>query len=143
MQVKIDCIKIQNRIREDMGDINDNFYLQPKINQNDCCIVCGYPFVDKHHLIPKELFGKDDETNIINLCPNHHRIFHFLIDFEHMTESGKLSRINKKEADKRLQLFKYILCYERKIYRFYKDYAKPHICEYLSSLTKEIKESEA
>jgi predicted restriction endonuclease len=32
--------------------------------------------VHKHHIIPKELNGKNDKMNIIYLCPNHHsRIF--------------------------------------------------------------------
>ena len=29
--------------------------------------------IDLHHIIPKELGGKDDEWNRIYLCPNHHR----------------------------------------------------------------------
>lgn len=33
------------------------------------CIVCGYPFSDRHHPYPRRDGGKET----IFLCPNHHR----------------------------------------------------------------------
>lgn len=38
------------------------------------CIVCGYPFSDRHHLYPKRNGG----TEITYLCPNHHRYANML-----------------------------------------------------------------
>lgn len=105
----------------------------------DCCIICGNPFIDKHHLIPKEMYGLDIPENIINLCPNHHRMFHFLIDFERMSENGTLDKINKKESEKKFEIFKYILTKENEFYTFYKEYATPFIVNYYLTLLKENK----
>lgn len=33
------------------------------------CVVCGYPFSDRHHLYPKKSGGE----GVTYLCPNHHR----------------------------------------------------------------------
>lgn len=35
------------------------------------CVVCEYPFSDKHHIYPQALGGSPLPT--VSLCPNHHR----------------------------------------------------------------------
>lgn len=39
------------------------------------CLICGWDtFVDVHHINPKRHNGTNDLTNLIGLCPNHHRM---------------------------------------------------------------------
>lgn len=42
------------------------------------CVVCGYPLVHLHHLVPRSKGGTDDPSNLIDLCPNHHALVHLL-----------------------------------------------------------------
>jgi len=51
------------------------------------CDICGWWFpsrgvcrvsVDVHHIVPAGVGGSHDFENLILLCPNHHRIAHFL-----------------------------------------------------------------
>lgn len=43
------------------------------------CVICGFPLVDLHRLIPGELGGEYIDNNVVCLCPNHHRLFHRLM----------------------------------------------------------------
>lgn len=39
------------------------------------CMICGWDtFVDIHHITPVRKGGKNELTNLIALCPNHHRM---------------------------------------------------------------------
>jgi hypothetical protein len=39
------------------------------------CLVCGWDIVvDVHHISPRRHGGTNDLTNLIGLCPNHHRM---------------------------------------------------------------------
>jgi hypothetical protein len=39
------------------------------------CLVCGWDIVvDVHHITPRRHEGTNDLTNLIGLCPNHHRM---------------------------------------------------------------------
>jgi len=43
------------------------------------CAICGFnvdSILEVHHVIPKSLCGKNDENNLIALCPTCHVIFH-------------------------------------------------------------------
>ena len=38
------------------------------------CVLCDYSrIVEKHHIIPKSEGGSDEEDNMIDVCPNHHK----------------------------------------------------------------------
>lgn len=42
------------------------------------CQICGWKEAsrDLHHIIPVSKGGKNEENNLIALCPNHHRMVH-------------------------------------------------------------------
>lgn len=53
------------------------------------CELCGEPgfvtaagsiYLETHHVIPLSLDGPDHESNVVALCPNHHRRAHFGTD---------------------------------------------------------------
>jgi len=42
------------------------------------CFICGYNnFVDIHHIIHKSSGGTDQIDNLVLLCPNHHKEWHY------------------------------------------------------------------
>jgi len=49
-----------------------------------CCEICGWDghgnqnLVIVHHVVPTAVGGKNEESNIILLCPNHHAIAHMI-----------------------------------------------------------------
>ena len=53
------------------------------------CEVCNFPLVDKHHLIPKSYYG--DDSPIVFLCPNCHRLFHLI--YNHVELESKTSKL--------------------------------------------------
>jgi len=134
---KISINKAFNKISNNKLSNNN---LKYDLKNSITCIICGNPFCDEHHLVPKEMGGVDIEGNKINLCANHHRMFHFLIDLERMSEDGKLDKMNKSEANKKFEIYKYILTEEKIFYDFYKNYATPIIIKYYKALMKNIKE---
>ena len=40
------------------------------------CYICGYPYVDVHHIKPISKSGKHEIGNLILLCPTHHQLIH-------------------------------------------------------------------
>ena len=58
-----------------------------KQKYNSICQIesCGFTFTkengenysEAHHLIPLSKDGNQNESNVVILCPNHHRMFHF------------------------------------------------------------------
>lgn len=45
---------------------------------NNQCFICGYRyFLAIHHIIPKRKGGNDRIDNLIVLCPNHHKEWHY------------------------------------------------------------------
>jgi len=62
------------------------------------CAKCGkYTYVEEHHILPKSVFGKNDET--VFLCPNCHTDYH-----------QKLGRENLKNPDMVFHLLFYNKC---------------------------------
>jgi len=49
--------------------------------QVEGCAICGYRLVDTHHILPKQLGGRDEDDNLVDLCPNHHRAMHMLTSY--------------------------------------------------------------
>lgn len=45
--------------------------LKTKTPTIDPCLVCGYPFSDRHHIWPQAKGG--EKLPVVVLCPNHHR----------------------------------------------------------------------
>lgn len=43
------------------------------------CVICGWQEAprDVHHIIPVSQGGKNDPSNLVTLCPNHHRMAHY------------------------------------------------------------------
>lgn len=45
------------------------------------CVLCGFEYADVHHLDGNK--GNGDPSNLISLCPNHHRLVTYgLLDLE-------------------------------------------------------------
>lgn len=41
------------------------------------CVICGFDkIVEFHHIVPKAKGGQTDLTNLVVLCPNHHKMLH-------------------------------------------------------------------
>lgn len=57
------------------------------------CVICGFDLVvDVHHITPKANGGADHYTNLITLCPNHHKLAHMqIIDLEHLRRMEEIS----------------------------------------------------
>ena len=60
---KIECQKL---------DYDNKNQLRKKLNG---CVICGFwRFVESHHIIKQIDWGSNTENNLINLCPNHHKM---------------------------------------------------------------------
>ena len=59
---------------------------QSRIRDNYRCVICGFDFAtDVHHITPRTKGGTNDFSNLLTLCPNHHRMAHDgIIDLEHL-----------------------------------------------------------
>lgn len=59
---------------------------QARIRDNHRCAVCGFDLAtDVHHITPLSEGGADEFSNLITLCPNHHRLAHLnIINVEHL-----------------------------------------------------------
>ena len=59
---------------------------QARIRDNYSCVICGFNLsTDVHHITPKAQGGTDDFSNLITLCPNHHRLANLnIISVEHL-----------------------------------------------------------
>ena len=93
------------------------------------CVVCSYPFVDEHHIYPKN--GCEDkelevEDNKVFLCPNHHRAVHFLM---FIANEGWSEHLTKEEANRKVELARYLVSKDEKLYYFYKGTLEPKIIE--------------
>ena len=62
------------------------FQIQASIRDNYQCAICGFSLAyDVHHITPLSEGGSDDFSNLITLCPNHHRLAHLqIISVEHL-----------------------------------------------------------
>ena len=95
--------------------------------EENTCAICSYPFVDEHHIFPRgNKWGDKIETedNKVFLCSNHHRAIHFLMFLANEEWSEHLT---KKEADRKVKIFNYIISKDNELYHFYKDTLEPKI----------------
>lgn len=59
--------------------VNSSQCAKIKEAYNNKCAVCGFPvanILEVHHIIPKALCGKNEDSNLVALCPTCHVIFH-------------------------------------------------------------------
>lgn len=80
----------------------DNIY-QSCYNIYMECEICKFNrYIERCHIIPKRLGGRNDEDNMLYLCPNHHKLLdNMLLDKEEITLiEHKISRL-LQEAYKR------------------------------------------
>ena len=77
------------------------------------CKICNFNrYVEKCHIIPKYLYGGNDENNIVYLCPNHHKLLdNGLLNMEELTSLERQIVILLRKADKRNseKQYKYLL----------------------------------
>ena len=147
MLVNLEQIKVTNRIRKDFGDIQEladdikenglinppvvNIRLKPNFTNIKTCEICGIPFTDRHHIIPKEMNGKDMDDNISYLCPNHHQMCHFLLDLDLQYESEKINKLKDDKFNEKFQKYKYILSYEKDLFNYYEHNMKVKIISHM------------
>ena len=44
------------------------------------CEICNFNrYIERCHIIPKRLGGSNDESNILYLCPNHHKLLDYML----------------------------------------------------------------
>lgn len=62
------------------------FQEQARLRDNYRCVVCGFDLTtDVHHITPRKQGGTDGFSNLITLCPNHHRLADLgIINVEHL-----------------------------------------------------------
>lgn len=67
------------------GGNSQYFRKQTMIRDNYKCVICGFDVVvDVHHITPRSMGGTNDFSNLITLCPNHHKMADFgIINLEH------------------------------------------------------------
>jgi len=77
------------------------------------CKICNFNrYIEKCHIIPKRLYGGDDENNIVYLCPNHHKLLdNGLLNLEELALLEKqiiimLRKAYKRDSEKQ---YKYLL----------------------------------
>lgn len=71
------------------GGNRQYFQAQARIRDNHRCVVCGFDLAtDVHHITPLSEGGTDDFSNLLTVCPNHHRLAHLgIINLEHLRRS--------------------------------------------------------
>ena len=104
-------------------------HLNYKFNDEDVCVFCGCPFVDKHHIIPKYLNGSDTNDNKISICANHHRMLHFILNLDNSKSNEKINLMSNKDFDKKFNVYKYILKNEKDVIEYYEKVMLPKIKE--------------
>ena len=58
----------------------------------------GGKYAEGHHLLPISEGGEQDKSNLIILCPNHHRMFHYAkVTIEDKKNNIRTVTINKKK----------------------------------------------
>jgi len=63
-------IYCSNECREEYYDKRN----QSRKKQNGCAICGFWRFTESHHIIKQIDFGANNENNLIQLCPNHHKM---------------------------------------------------------------------
>lgn len=67
------------------------------------CDICGeLSYLDKHHITSKSKNGTNEKYNIINVCPNCHRLIHagdIIVEGKFMTTTGIVLLWHKKDEE--------------------------------------------
>ncbi len=95
------------------------------------CVVCGYPFAESHHILPKEYGGGDDPENLLSLCPNHHTVIHFLMRLSLVLHdekaSKKLDAKAKEAVSQILARQAYVIECDKEAWEFYHKHIEPRL----------------
>lgn len=88
--------------------------------ESEGCQVCGYNLVlDQHHFIPRSQNGSDSPANLVNLCPNHHRLLHLALEV--LNGKRKNNKDLKEKLEKILRIDQdFALFYQRNAAQFEK-----------------------
>lgn len=86
---QIEAVKAYNRRK--LYNIKNEIY--QKVTSE--CVVCGFDkIVDLHHLDHNR--GNNDPSNLVGLCPNHHKMLHHRAFqqevYEQLTKKGHLAK---------------------------------------------------
>ena len=72
-----------------------------KASKSDRCIICGRPYVDAAHLLPKSMYPEyyTEEWNIVPLCREHHTRYDNSRSFRQTcTELYKIVKAHDEQA---------------------------------------------
>lgn len=74
---------------------------QTRIRDGYKCVICGFDLAtDIHHITPRHKGGSDSFSNLITLCPNHHRLADIgIINIEHLRRTDWEPTIQFLETD--------------------------------------------
>lgn len=85
-------------------------YIKEKFSNK--CIFCGFDdfdILEVNHIIPRSMGGKNDESNLLAVCPNCHKIIHIVERLGIITEDIKSYYIKKGTYDIFLFYLKHLL----------------------------------
>lgn len=67
-------------------------FVQEQVRMRDGyrCLICGFDLAtDIHHITPRHLDGTDEYSNLVTLCPNHHKLADKgIISVEHLRNTS-------------------------------------------------------
>ena len=78
-----------------------------------CAICSSIRYIEKCHIIPRRIGGDESKTNLINLCPNHHKLLdNGLLNNEEMAiiDDRIVALINKPKIMEDMEKLAY-LCF--------------------------------
>ncbi len=110
------CKKCDKKIDYNVASYDEQF-LEELIGQP--CKICNYPISDIHHIIPKKFGGTDEIKNLVNLCPNHHRVFHLLVSMERKQRKLKNKYSNNFKLNQQARIVLEIMQNDRKMFDYF------------------------
>lgn len=93
------CSQKAYRAKQRIRGINIK-YIQRSLQHLSCCI-CGWQEAtrDIHHIIPVSKGGTNDMSNLVVLCPNHHRMAHSNLISEDVLKDANIRTISSPSKE--------------------------------------------